>query len=227
MGQPQPLEHIAEGVKHPAPLFGRLEDANEVLMRARMIKTPEEIPYMREAIRRVEVGVRRLEDRQRPDLSETEIWAEFHYALMAKEGQYVVTRLLQGGPNTFPHFQEAGPRKLQPGELLSLDTDAIGYEGYACDFSRTLLCGEVRATDAQKLLYGRAREQPETNAALLAPGRAFCEIAEHAWPIPRNTRPAVIMSWVTGWGWLASSPTYPTIAPARPIRWRAASNPAW
>jgi Xaa-Pro aminopeptidase len=194
----------------------RLEDAGEVLMRARMIKVPEEIPYMREAIRRVEIGVHRLEDRQRPDMSETEIWAEFHYELMAKEGQYVVTRLLQGGPNTFPYFQEAGPRRLQPGELLCLDTDAIGYEGYACDFSRTFLCGDVRASDAQKLLYGRAREQLETNAGLLAPGRSFRELAERAWPIPDEHQASRYYVVGHGLGMAGEFPNIPHLRPGTP-----------
>lgn len=193
-----------------------LTDSGEVLSRARMIKLPQELPYMHEAVRRVAEGVARLEDRQRPDLSETEIWAEFHYDLMAKEGQYVVTRLLQGGPNTFPYFQEAGPRKLQPGELLALDTDAIGFEGYACDFSRTFLCGEGKASDAQKLLYGRAREQLETNAALLAPGRSFREIAEKAWRIPDEHQASRYYVIGHGLGMAGEFPNIPHHTPGVP-----------
>jgi Xaa-Pro dipeptidase len=159
-------------------------DANAVLNRARAKKLPCELPYVREAMRRVEMAVRRLEQHAEPDRSETEIWAHFHYALMAKEGQYVSTRLFQSGPNTFPYFQEAGPRLLQKGELLCLDTDAIGFENYAVDFSRTFLCGDGRATDDQRLLYARAREQLETNAELLKPGLEFEELTAKAWSIP-------------------------------------------
>ena len=159
-------------------------DANAVLNPARAIKLDCELPFLREAMRRVEAAVQRLEQNAEPDRTETEIWAHFHYALMAKEGQYVSTRLFQSGPNTYPYFQEAGPRLLQNGELLCLDTDAIGYENYAVDFSRTFLCGDVRASDDQRLLYARAREQLETNADLLKPGLEFEELAAKAWKVP-------------------------------------------
>lgn len=163
-----------------------LTDANEVLMPARAIKLPQELPYIREAMRRVESGVRRLEEAAEPDKTECETWAEFHYSLMAKEGQYVSTRLFQSGPNTFPYFQEAGGRVLQKGDLLCLDTDAVGFESYAVDFSRTFLCGDGVPTADQRLLYARAREQLETNADLLRPGAEYREIAEKAWSVPEE-----------------------------------------
>ncbi len=161
-------------------------DADDALIPARAIKQPEELPYLREAMRRVEQSVKRLEHEVRPGMTESEAWAEFHYAFMAKEGQYISTRLFQSGPNSFPYFQEADTRVLQPGDLLCLDTDALGYEGYAVDFSRTFLCADDRPTDNQRLLYQQAREQLETNAALLKPGAEYREIAERAWPVPEQ-----------------------------------------
>jgi Xaa-Pro aminopeptidase len=161
-------------------------DADAALLPARAIKLDIELPFIREAMRRVEAGVRRLEDTAAPGRTEAETWAEFHYALMAKEGQYISTRLFQSGPNTFPYFQEAGSRTLGPGDLLCLDTDAIGFENYAVDFSRTFLCGDDRATDDQRLLYARAREQLEWNADLLRPWRSFEDIARNAWRVPEE-----------------------------------------
>ena len=163
-------------------------DALEALSLTRAIKLPIELPYIREAMRRVEIGVHRLEQRAEPGLSEAETWAEFHYELMAKHGHYVSTRLFQSGPNTFPYFQEAGARLLERGDLLCLDTDALAFENYAVDFSRTFLCGSNRAASDQKLLYARAREQLEWNADLLKPGLAYRELAERAWTIPEDHR---------------------------------------
>ena len=159
-------------------------DAGKALALTRMIKLPIELPYIREAMRRVDIGVERLESRAEPDRTEVETWAEFHYELMAKHGQYASTRLFQSGPNTFPYFQEAGSRLLEKGDLLCLDTDALAFENYAVDFSRTFLCGDQRATPNQKLLYGRARDQLEWNAALLKPGVEYRELAEKAWKVP-------------------------------------------
>ncbi len=163
-----------------------INNAEEVLLPARAIKLPIELPYIREAMKRVEVGVKRLEESAEPDKSESETWAEFHYDLMAKEGQYICTRLFQSGPNTFPYFQEAGSRLLEKGDLLCLDTDACAFENYCVDFSRTFLCGDGKANSNQKLLYARAREQLETNAALLKPWIEYREFAEKAWQIPEE-----------------------------------------
>lgn len=163
-------------------------DAYGPLALTRMIKLPVELPYMHEAMRRVDAAVARLEAHAEPGMTESESWAEFHHSLMAKEGRYVSTRLFQSGPNTFPYFQETGRRRLQTGDLLCLDTDAIGYENYAVDFSRTFLCGDRRPTPDQKTLYGRAREQLEWNAGLLAAGRAYRELAEKAWKVPEEHR---------------------------------------
>jgi Xaa-Pro aminopeptidase len=184
-------------------------DAHGPLALARMIKLPVELPYIREAMRRVEAGVERLESKTEPGMTETEAWAEFHYSLMAKEGQYVSTRLFQSGPNTYPYFQEAGRRSLQKGDLLCLDTDAIGYESYAVDFSRTFLCGDRKPTPEQKTLYGRAREQLEWNAGLLAPGRAYRELAEKAWDVPDEHRSSRYYCFGHGLGMAGEFPNIP------------------
>ena len=163
-----------------------IKDALEPLSITRSIKLDIELPYIREAMRRVELGVHRLESKAEPDKTETETWAEFHYTLMAKEGQYVSTRLFQSGDNTYPYFQEAGSRILEKGDLLCLDTDALAFENYAVDFSRTFLCGDGKATSDQRVLYARAREQLEQNAGLLGPHIEYREIAEKAWHVPEE-----------------------------------------
>ncbi len=61
-----------------------LLDADDALLPARAIKVPIEIPYIREAMRRVETGVSRLEQSIEPGRSESEVWAELHFAIMAK-----------------------------------------------------------------------------------------------------------------------------------------------
>ena len=67
--------------------------------------------------------------RDRPGRTEAEVWAQYHHGLIAKEGHYVGTRLFQSGEKTFPYFNECGDRVMQLGDLVCLDTDALGYEG--------------------------------------------------------------------------------------------------
>ena len=163
-----------------------LTESDTAFLPARTIKLPIEMPYMREAMRRVHAAIEKLEARIEPGATESEIWAEYHYGLMAKEGQYVSTRLFQSGERTFPYFQECSDRVVNKGDLVCLDTDALGYEGYAVDFSRSFLCGDGKSSDEQRRLYGLAREQLESNAEAMRPGVAYEELAEMAWPVPEE-----------------------------------------
>jgi Xaa-Pro aminopeptidase len=100
-----------------------------------------------------------------------------------------VTRLVQSGERTFPYFQEAGTRRLAPGDLFCIDTDATGFGGYGVDFSRTFVCGGTAPTSVQRSLHGLALAQLEHNASLLAPDRTFEDFARSAWAIPDRYRP--------------------------------------
>lgn len=165
-----------------------LSEAGLPLSVARLVKQPAEIAVMREAAARVEAAAGSLHAAIRPGVPEVEVWAEFHRHLIATDGEYVSTRLFQSGERTFPYFQEAGPRKMQAGDLVCFDTDALGYMGYAVDFSRTFLCGDAPATQVQRDLHTRAHAQLTDNAALLRPGVTFEEFARAAWPIPPEHR---------------------------------------
>ncbi|MBX2870424.1 MAG: Xaa-Pro peptidase family protein [Acidiferrobacterales bacterium] len=161
-----------------------LSNSDIIMHTARSTKLPAEIPYLKEAMRRAELAVLSFESAIEPGKTEAELWSNFHQGLIGGGGKYVTTRLMQSGENTFPYFQECGEKTLSCGDLVCLDTDAVGYEGYAVDFSRTFLCGDTKASGDQKMLYQRAKEQLEHNVELFVPGRSFEEIASKAWIIP-------------------------------------------
>ncbi|MFT7672422.1 MAG: Xaa-Pro dipeptidase, partial [Gammaproteobacteria bacterium] len=190
-----------------------LRHADDAMIPARAIKQTEELSYMREAIRRVECATKGFEEKIKPGLREVDIWAELHHGLITGEGQYLSTRLCQSGDNTFPYFQECGPRVLTAGDLICLDTDAIGYHDYAVDFSRSFLCGDQAATNIQKKLYGRAFDQLETNAGLLKVGLEYRELAEKAWKVPDEHQSS--RYYCIGHG-LGMSGEFPNIPPVKP-----------
>ena len=204
-----------------------LTDAHQVLVPARVHKLPIEIDFMREVMRRTELAVAEMEQVLVPGATEAEVWATFHRGLIAREGEYTAGRLFQSGPRTYPYFQECSDRPLAAGDLVCLDTDTVGVEGYCADFSRAFLCGDGIATEAQRSLYAKAREQLEWNAALLKPGVTFEEIARQAWPIPPEHRASATTASATDSASLETSRTSRTCATRNRTRCRARSSRAW
>jgi Xaa-Pro aminopeptidase len=159
-------------------------DAQHPVERARAIKSADEVECIKWSLGVVEDAVARMRELMRPGMSENQIWSILHQAVIENNGDYVETRLLSSGPRTNPWMQEAGPRMVEPSDLVALDTDVVGPFGYYADFSRTFFCGSGRPGDEQKKLYKLAFEQIQYNLELFKPGMTFREIAERAWVIP-------------------------------------------
>jgi Xaa-Pro dipeptidase len=190
----------------------RLEDAAPVFQYARMIKQPLEIEAIRFAVARVEEAVAEVEQRIAPGVTENQAWAEFHRGLIARDGEFVSTRLFQTGPRTFPYFQESSNRIMLAGDLVCFDTDALGVMNYAVDFSRTFLCGAVPATPDQRRIYGIAFEQLQHNAAQLRAGTSFEAFARAACQVPEKHRPYGYYQLAHGLGLAGEHPNLPRVA---------------
>ena len=156
----------------------RLGDADGPLQKARNIKTVDEIELMRQSAAIAEVAMYDFEQAIRPGVTENELLAIFWHRMLAMGGEWCFCRLIASGHKTNPWFQEAGHKMVRPGDLVGIDTDMIGPEGYACDFSRTFLCGD-RATDVQKDAYKVAHEFTERLAEICKPGASFHDIANN------------------------------------------------
>ncbi len=159
-------------------------DAATPLDRARAIKSENELELVRASVRCTEAAVAEMEKYLKPGRTENEVWSRMHQKLIEQGGEYIETRLFNSGSHTNPWFQETSDKPIREGELVALDTDAIGCFGYYTDFSRTFLCGDVEPTAEQKTLYSYAYEMLEHNIDLLRAGMSFREYAERSWPIP-------------------------------------------
>jgi Xaa-Pro aminopeptidase len=80
-------------------------------------------------------------------------------------------------------MSEARDKIVQLGDLVGIDTDANGYEGYVLDISRTFLCGDV-GTPGQKEAYRIAYDCINGMRELMPPGMSFAEFAERASKLP-------------------------------------------
>jgi Xaa-Pro aminopeptidase len=160
-----------------------LTDADETLEAARIIKTPDELELLRQSAAVAEAALYDLEQAIRPGITENELLAVFWHRLLALGGEYCFTRLLASGYKTNPWFHESGSKMVRPGDLVGIDTDMIGPEGYACDISRTFLCGH-KATPVQKEAYQVAHDFIQGTIELCRPGIGYAELAARVPEVP-------------------------------------------
>jgi Xaa-Pro dipeptidase len=177
-----------EGLRALEVAGGEVYDGQEVMERARAIKSADEIRAMRCAVAACEAGMAAMQSALRPGISEQELWAELHKANIARGGEWIETRLLASGERINPWFQECSSRVIETGDLVAFDTDLIGPYGYCADISRTWICGEMRPSDRQQAMLRLAIDQIEHNRALLRPGLAFAEFGERAFDLPERYR---------------------------------------
>lgn len=159
-------------------------DAQEPVEMARAIKSAEEMKCVIASLRATEIGVGKLREAIRPGLTEAELWSVLHQSIIARNGDYIETRLLNAGTRTNPWFQETSNNVIGENELIALDTDVVGCHGYYADFSRTFHSGPDAPTPAQRELYKVAFEQLHYNMGILRPGMSFRDYADAAWDIP-------------------------------------------
>lgn len=176
-----------------------ISDGQLVMEQARLIKNLDEINAMRCSIASTEIALRKMQNASVPGVSENDIWSILHAENIRRGGEWIECRIMSSGPRTNPWFQESGPRIVDYGDMLALDTDLIGPYGICVDLSRSWIVGDAEPTSEQKQLYQLAYEHIQTNMALLKPGVSFRELTEQSHRLPpeyRDQRYGVIMHGV-------------------------------
>lgn len=153
---------------------------------ARSIKSREEIKCIEASLRATEIAVGKLREAIEPGQTENELWSVLHQSVIAQNGDYCETRLLNSGGRGNPWFQESSSKAIGENELILLDTDVVGCHGYYSDFSRTFHAGPDKPTREQRQLYRTAYEQVHHNMELIKPGVSFREYSQRAWDIPEK-----------------------------------------
>ncbi len=88
-------------------------DAQEPVEMARAIKSAGEVDCIRASLRMTEAAVHEMRNALAPGITENELWAVLHRAVIAGDADYCETRLLNSGPRTNPWFQETAPRVIR------------------------------------------------------------------------------------------------------------------
>jgi Xaa-Pro aminopeptidase len=157
-----------------------LIDAGPALLDARMVKTPEEVHAFRVNGPIIEEMLGNMKAAIAPGVRENELLATLTDTLLRRGGEFQITRGVEVGPNTNPWRTEATDLAVEDGDLVWVDTDANGIEGYFFCVSRTFLCGDGKPNPQQQDAYRAAYDYVSQASELLKPGTSFWEFAEKA-----------------------------------------------
>jgi Xaa-Pro aminopeptidase len=124
-------------------------DGKEVLSRAKIIKTRDEIECQKIVTMITEAGFQALLDHLKPGVKECELlsvaWQKF--TELGSEWTQCAN-IVCSGPYTAPYRRFTSDRIIREGDMVIVDIGAC-YNGYWGDFTRTFVCGNVRPTKEQ------------------------------------------------------------------------------
>ncbi len=161
-------------------------DSAPVTQDARRVKTPQEMRLLDVNAALVMEMLTAFDQAIAPNMSERDLLAVLAGVMIRGGGEYLATNTVCSGPNTNPWRAEVTDRRLEPGDLVYVDTDTVGIEGMFFCVSRTFLAGDAPPSTAQRDAYRASHEWLQGMEELIRPGVTCGELAELAPPIPER-----------------------------------------
>src|SRR5256884_1201934 len=151
-----------------------VRDAQQVMLDARLIKSPDEIMLLSTAAAMVDGVYQDITEALKPGVRENEIVALANKRLYEMGSDDVEAINAVSGERCNPHPHNFSDRLIRPGDQAYFDI-IQSFNGYRTCYYRTFAVG--RATAAQRDAYTRAREWMDEAIALIKPGVATDRIA--------------------------------------------------
>lgn len=128
-------------------------DGNEVMAKAKLIKTEDELNCIRAAAVLTEIGFQAALEALKPGVRECEVLAAAWGAMTAHGSEWTqCSNIVASGPYTAPYRRFTSDRIIREGDLVIIDIGGC-YNGYWGDFTRTYVCGRMRPTPEQIELH--------------------------------------------------------------------------
>ena len=152
-----------------------LKDLNPILTEMRMVKSPEEIALLNEAIGITANGLINAIRQSKPGMYEYEIQTiiEDTFRALGAEGTSF-NSIIGSGPNSVIIHYDQNTRMTEPGDLVVMDVGAE-YSGYAGDLTRTMpISGQFTAR--QREIYEIVLEAQRRAIEVCRPGNTLRDI---------------------------------------------------
>ena len=155
-----------------------VRDAQQTMLDARQIKSPDEIMLLSQAAAMVDGVYQDIFEALKPGVRENEIVALANKRLYEMGSDDVEAINAVSGERCNPHPHNFSDRLIRPGDQVYFDI-IQSFNGYRTCYYRTFAVG--RSSQAQRDAYKQAREWIDTAIDMVRPGMTTDQIAR-AWP---------------------------------------------
>ena len=153
-------------------------DGQQAMMRAREIKSPDEIMLLTQACAMVDGVYQDIFEMLKPGIRESDVVGMAHARLFQMGSEFVEAINSIAGERCSPHPHVFSDRLIRPGDQAYFDI-IHAFNGYRTCYYRTFVVG--RATQAQRDAFKQSREWMDAAIELVKPGVTTDEIAK-VWP---------------------------------------------
>jgi Xaa-Pro dipeptidase len=153
-------------------------DGQQAMMKAREIKSPDEIILLTQACAMVDGVYQDIFEALKPGIRESDIVGLAHARLFEMGSEFVEAINSIAGERCSPHPHVFSDRLIRPGDQAYFDIIHV-FNGYRTCYYRTFVVG--RATQAQRDAFKQSREWMDAAIDLVKPGASTDQIAK-VWP---------------------------------------------
>lgn len=167
---------FAHEIRHKYPAH-RLERSAPIMANLRMVKEPEEVALLKEAVNITRAGFERLLTFVKPGVWEYEIEAELiHEFTRRRSGGFAFDPIIASGSSACVLHYIENNKQCKDGDLLLLDFGAE-YANYNGDLTRCIPVNG-RFSARQKAVYNAVLHVQKEAKKLIAPGKKLPEYHE-------------------------------------------------
>lgn len=155
---------------------------DSILMKAKVIKTQDEIECLKIANVITEAAMDSAIRFMRPGVKECEVLATAWHTMTSLGSEWSQCQnIVASGPYTAPYRRFTSDRIIRNGDIVILDIGAC-YNGYYGDLTRVFVCGNVKPTQEQRELHQTVYDALFGAAERIRPGATNADVFEAAWP---------------------------------------------
>tara|TARA_R100000750_G_C2333465_1_gene91107 strand:- start:38 stop:1246 length:1209 start_codon:yes stop_codon:yes gene_type:complete len=174
--------NMEAAIKETFPDTQFVDGYQSVLMRAKEVKTPDEIACLKIANAITEAALDKALEFLRPGVRECEVLAVAWHTMTAMGSEWTqCSNIVCSGPATAPYRRFTSDRIIRNGDPVIIDIGA-GFNGYWGDLTRTWICGTVKPTEELKDIHQNCYDALFNAASVIKPGATNADVFNQADP---------------------------------------------